>query len=220
MLEAVHFISRKFHTDQIRANRKRFFITNKYLLIIIIIVIIKRYFITASKALSEELEVLGTWSPRNLKSSTCLCLQERALAGVRRDQTGTTGSRIAELSAWIICVWRMQVEKVAQGISVIACTDDRHNDRSCKHSLRTHEKKKHPRKISKLIILYPGVYHKYNRGENVSLGIYRCPDNRLLHSNTHTHAPEQNHTLGDSSTPSTTSKENLTVQTSTSHPMP
>ena len=43
---------------------------------------------------------------------------------------------------------------------------------------------------------------------------------RPLHSNTHTRAPEQKQTLDDSSPPSTTLKENLTVQTSTSHSMP
>ena len=44
--------------------------------------------------------------------------------------------------------------------------------------------------------------------------------NCLLHSNTHTHASEPKQTLDDSSLPSTTSRENLAVQTSTSHSMP
>ena len=57
-----------------------------------------------------------------------------------------------------------------------------------------------------------GVTHCINAGHIKrehsldSLGIYRCRDNRLLHSNVHTHAPEQLQTLDDSSPPSTTSK--------------
>ena len=98
VLEAVDFISRYFHTDRVRANRERWFSRNKYLF--------KRYLL--NKYLKEVFyhtvfyhsfkgSVFGI-----LKSSACLCLKflkkkkfaKKERASIRRDWTGTTGSRI------------------------------------------------------------------------------------------------------------------------------
>ena len=135
--------------------------------------------------MSEELEVLNLplSSIFNEKKSK-LRKKERAPAGIRRDQTGTTGSRIVRLSAWTICeLTKCRWKKIAQVISVIACTVYRYKDRSGKRSLRTDKKKeKHPSKVS----FCPEVYHKYNPSPSrlsagKSLGIKPSPAAKVLY---------------------------------------
>ena len=92
--------------------------------------------------------------PRNLKSSTCLCLQFlKEKSKLRKKERYSRHSQGSNREHWLknrqaICLNHLRVdecrwEKIAQVISVIACTDYRYKRRSGKRSLCTDEKKKH-----------------------------------------------------------------------------
>ena len=127
---------------------------NKYLF--------KRCFITVSKAMSEELEVLDlTLSSIFIEK---IAKKERTLAGIRRDRTGNTGSKIARLSAWTICeLTNADGKRSLKSFRWLHAqtTGTRTADASARYAQT--RRRKQLSKISKLISFCPGVYHKYNK---------------------------------------------------------
>ena len=126
--------------------------------------------------------------PRNLNSSTCLCLQflkkklakkERwpAFAGI---ETGTMAQESLGYLPEPSASWRMQVEK-----------DRSSNFRDCMHRLpvqapqwlaleTNRQEEKHPSKISKLISLCPGVYHESNKSLALAFIRWKKPRHKTL----------------------------------------
>ena len=158
------------YLSEINTSLRGFFI--KYLF--------KRYFITVTKAMSEELEVLD-WPLSSIFKEKKIAKKERALAGILRDRTGNTGSRIARLSARTICELTNAGGK--RSLKSFRWLHARTTSRSIADAsarcVQT-RRRKHPSKISKLISLYPGVYHKYNKSFALAIISWKKPRHKTL----------------------------------------